>query len=230
MKSINGRRTEFSLGIGTRHVSRRACSIYVFAFACACRIGNIGLELMRAVARAFALEPHYFDQLMDDRSLAGAGTLSTFRLNFYPTRDDPCPVSISDDDQQALSCEEHCDGSVFTILYQHEIGGLQVKMSDGHWLDVPVVPYSLVVNVGKCLERWTNGRLTAVRHRVKLLDDERISIPFFVEPSYSTLIVPLTAAGDKMQYEPITYGRYITESNKQFKEYQRDEIAGAIEH
>lgn len=98
-----------------------------------------------------------------------------------------------------------------------------MKTPDGAWIDVSVVPYGLVVNTGKCLERWANGCLRAVSHRVKLLTMERISVPFFVEACHSTLIVPITAKNEIQKYEPITYAQYITESNKQFKEYQRDE-------
>ena len=177
---------------------------------------------MRAVARAFDLDATYFDPLLDDRSLGGAGTVSTLRLNFYPKRNDAVPVSLGADDGHPLSCEEHCDGSILTLLYQHEIGGLQVKTPDGAWTDVPVVPYGLVVNTGKCLERWTNGCFRAVSHRVKLLTEERISVPFFVEACHSTLIAPIvTGNTETSKYEPITYAQYITASNKQFKEYQR---------
>jgi isopenicillin N synthase-like dioxygenase len=178
---------------------------------------------MRAVARSFDLDSSYFDTLFDDRSLGGCGTVATLRLNFYPQNENQTPVSIGVDDGQPLSCEAHCDGSVLTILYQHEVGGLQVKMEDGTWFDVPVVPYGLVVNTGKCLERWTNGCFKAISHRVKLLKEERLSVPFFLEPCYSTLIIPLPTAGGQPKYEPIKYGEYIIESNKQFKEYQRDE-------
>jgi isopenicillin N synthase-like dioxygenase len=177
---------------------------------------------MRAVARSFNLDASYFDTLLDDRPLGGAGTVSTLRFNFYPLRENLVPVSVGADNGQPLSCEEHCDGCVLTLLYQHEVAGLQVKMEDGTWLDVPAVPYGLVVNTGKCLERWTNGILKAINHRVKLLKEERFSVPFFLEPSYLTLITPLPTADDHPKYLPITYGEYITESNKQFKEYQRD--------
>lgn len=178
---------------------------------------------MQAVARSFNLDESYFDTLLDDRALGGAGTISTLRLNFYPQNDNQIPAAIGNDDGQPLSCEAHCDGSVLTILYQHKVGGLQVKMEDGTWLDVPVVPYGLVINTGKCLERWTNGCFKAISHRVKLLNEERLSVPFFFEPCHSTLITPILTINDQPIYQPITYGEYITESNKQFKEYQRDE-------
>ena len=180
-------------------------------------VGRVSIQLMRAIARSFDLDEFYFDSLLDDRSLGGCGTVSTFRLNYYPHNENQTPVSIGVDDGQLLSCEAHCDGSILTLLYQHEVGGLQVKMDDGTWIDVPVLPSSLVVNTGKCLERWTNGLFKA-----KLLKEDRLSIPFFVEPSYSTLIQPLPTITNEPIYEPIIYGEYIKESMQQFKEYQRD--------
>lgn len=68
---------------------------------------------------------------------------------------------------------------ILTLLYQCEVRGLQVKMKDGTWLDVPLVSYDFVMNTGRCLERWTNGCLKAINHRVKLLREERLSVPFF---------------------------------------------------
>ncbi|CAF3804839.1 unnamed protein product [Rotaria sordida] len=59
---------------------------------------HISLELLRAVARAFDLDASYFDKFLDDRSSGGAGTVSTFRLNYYPQLDNPTPVSIGADD------------------------------------------------------------------------------------------------------------------------------------
>ncbi|UJR06598.1 hypothetical protein I4U23_010882 [Adineta vaga] len=123
-------------------------------------------------------------------------------------------------DDAPLSCEEHCDGCLLTLLYQHEVGGLQIQLANDTWADVPVVPYALVVNTGKCLERWTNDCLKAINHRVKLLKEERLSISFFLEPSFATPIVSLTNVNDPPKYEPIIYGEYITESKKRFTEYQ----------
>ncbi len=77
------------------------------------------------------------------------------------------------------------------------------------------------MNTGECLEQWTNGCSKAMKHRVKLLKEEHLSIPFFLESSNSNMIVPLPTAGGTPKYEPITYRQFITESNKKFKEYQR---------
>ena len=178
---------------------------------------------MRAIALAFGMEQSYFSKLLDDQSLGDAGTLSTLRFNFYPVLGNSTPVSVGADDDKPLSCEEHYDKGILTILYQYQVSGLQIKIEDETWIDVPVLPYSFVVNTGKCLERWTNGCLKAAFHRVKFLKEERLSIPFFLEGCYSTPIVPLATVDEQSKYEPIDYGQYILQANKQVKEYQRDD-------
>ena len=74
--------------------------------------------------RAFDLDASYFSRLLDDQPLGGAGTITTLRLSFHPQQENPRPVSVSADDQQVLSSEEHCHGSIF-ILYSTKI-----KLSD----------------------------------------------------------------------------------------------------
>lgn len=177
---------------------------------------------MRCLSRSLELDQFYFDQLLDDRSEGGCGTVSTLRFNYYPFNQNQKAVSIDVDDGQELSCESHCDGSILTILYQHQVGGLQVQMKDKTWIDVPVLPHAFLINTGKCLQRWTNDHFKAINHRVKLLNQQRISIPFFLEPSFSTIIQPIITNNQQPLYQPITYGEYITQNNKSFKEYQRD--------
>jgi isopenicillin N synthase-like dioxygenase len=187
---------------------------------------RVSILIMRAIALAFYLDEHYFDKLIDDTMNGGAGTLSALRFNFYPKRDDSIPTLIGDD-EQPLSCETHCDNVIITILYQHQVGGLQVQLDNPkQWLNVDVVPYAFVVNTGRCLERFTNGILKAINHRVTLLKEERLSIPFFLGACHTTPIVALTTSLSKQnpqKYEPINYGPYIMKAIQQFKEYRRNE-------
>ncbi|CAF4074808.1 unnamed protein product [Rotaria magnacalcarata] len=187
---------------------------------------RLAMSIMQAIALAFGLDENYFDQLIDDTMKGGAGTLSALRLNFYPLRDDSMPVLMGDDGQ-SLSCETHCDNVILTILYQHQVGGLQVQLDEPkRWLNVDVVPYTFVVNTGRCLERLTNGLLKAINHRVTLLDEERLSIPFFLGACHTTPIVALPTSisiENPPKYEPIEYGPYIMKAIQQFKEYRRND-------
>ncbi|KAL1328953.1 hypothetical protein HN51_046127 [Arachis hypogaea] len=75
----------------------------------------------------------------------------------------------------------HTDMSCITILYQDEIGGLQVKTNDGEWIDIKPSEGTLVVNIGDMLQAWSNDKLRSSEHRVVLKQPcvNRFSLAFF---------------------------------------------------
>lgn len=77
------------------------------------------------------------------------------------------------------------DTGFFTLLIQDQ-PGLQVQLHDGRWVDVPVLPGTLVVNFGRQLADLTRGLLEATTHRVNtaLVDERRVSVPYFLVPSF----------------------------------------------
>ena len=53
-------------------------------------------------------------------------------------------------------------GSI-TLLFQDPSGGLQVKRSDGGYIDVPYMPDAVLVNLGVLMQQWTaDGYVAAV--------------------------------------------------------------------
>ena len=124
-------------------------------------------------------------------------------------------------DGTKLSCEIHTDGAVLTILYQPAVGGLQVETPSGEWIEIPPTPYEFVVNTGLCMQRISNDRFRAANHRVRKIDQERLSVPFFVELGIQTAFESFPSADQELMYPPTTYGDYIMDSNKRFVEYQR---------
>jgi len=70
----------------------------------------------------------------------------------------------------------HCDGSGFTILWQDDLGGLEIKnksASDRRAAD----RRTFVINIGNILQRWSNG---ASRDRASVINrygKDRYSIP-----------------------------------------------------
>eukprot|EP00455_Lapot_gusevi_P006568 TRINITY_DN1279_c0_g2_i2.p1 TRINITY_DN1279_c0_g2~~TRINITY_DN1279_c0_g2_i2.p1 ORF type:complete len:384 (-),score=92.08 TRINITY_DN1279_c0_g2_i2:162-1253(-) len=203
---------------------------------------DLARRLMRALAVALGQPVHFFDQLnMFEK------TLTTLRFNHYFQTLEASPVvvtavphndatpdsgnidRVTEEELKAeprLSCETHVDSVFLTILYQDTVGGLQVYARDGSWLDVPAnIPDSFVVNLGFAMQRWTNDRYIATKHRVVHISaPERVSIPFFFEGRHDTLIDPAALQPHvPPRYDPICYGPYIAESVKRFREYQREE-------
>jgi len=156
-----------------------------------------------------------------DKAFVRPKTLSTLRFNFYPKQDKP--VEISEQDGVALGCETHVDSGIMTILYQDKKGGLQVQNRHTlEWHDVPHDPNAYVVNSGLALEYLTNGKMKATNHRVLFNQEERISIPFFFEPSYDFKLDPkYLEIKEEHKYDIDNYEDFLTNSLKKFVEYDR---------
>ena len=116
---------------------------------------RLGHALMGGLALGLGLPPHYFAEH------GTADPLILLRLFNYPSR--PVPA-----DSDALwGVGEHTDYGLLTMLWQDEVGGLQVKTDTG-WIDAPPLPGSFVCNIGDMLDRMTGGRWRSVPHRVAI--------------------------------------------------------------
>ncbi|EEF50529.1 gibberellin 20-oxidase-like protein [Ricinus communis] len=74
----------------------------------------------------------------------------------------------------------HTDMSCITIVYQDEIGGLQVKSREGKWMDISPCEETLVVNIGDMLQAWSNEKFRSSEHQVVLKQSaNRLSLAFF---------------------------------------------------
>lgn len=117
---------------------------------------------------------------------------------------------------------EHTDYGLLTILAQDGSGGLQVRSGDG-WIDVPPVPGAFVCNIGDMLDRMTGGRYRSTPHRVLATDADRLSFPFFFDPSWDAVVAPLPLDGEPPTDDALTrwdatsvhehqgtYGDYLT--------------------
>eukprot|EP01103_Thecamoeba_quadrilineata_P006094 TRINITY_DN15820_c0_g1_i1.p1 TRINITY_DN15820_c0_g1~~TRINITY_DN15820_c0_g1_i1.p1 ORF type:complete len:317 (-),score=67.94 TRINITY_DN15820_c0_g1_i1:21-971(-) len=174
----------------------------------------LGTRILRGFSLALDLPADYLNQQINH-----ANSLSTFRLNYYPNNSKP--VAVGDDGAQ-LCCEMHTDGGLLTILYQPEVGGLEVKVPEtGKWEEIPPSNDAFVINTGLFMERWTNGLFYAAYHRVRFSPLERISVPFFFEPDAQTLMKALPSTTEPFKFETLNYEQHLTESNKRFTEYAR---------
>ena len=87
---------------------------------------------------------------------------------------------------------EHSDYGLLTILWQDDVGGLQVKTREG-WVDAPPLPRSFVCNIGDMLDRMTGGLYLSTPHRVALNTSgrDRLSMPFFFDPHFEARVRPI---------------------------------------
>ncbi len=78
----------------------------------------------------------------------------------------------------------HTDNSFITMLAREDVPGLAVRLPSGEWLAPPVIPGTLLVNLGNMMKRWSNDRFLSTPHGV--LNDsgtDRYSIAFFYSPN-----------------------------------------------
>ena len=148
-------------------------------------------------------------------------TLSTLRFNYYPNQ--TIPIEISKQDGVVLGCETHVDSGIFTILYQDKKGGLQVQnRKTKKWYNVPYNKNALIVNTGLALQYLSKGKFKATNHRVLWNKSERMSIPFFFEPSYDFKMSQSFLNGYlKVKNKSVIYEKFLNNSLKKFVEYQR---------
>lgn len=101
------------------------------------------------------------------------------RILHYP------PLS-GQEDNGAVRAAAHGDINLLTILVAASSSGLQVQDIGGNWIDVPVDPGMIAVNIGDMLEEATNSYYKSTLHRViNPIGDgnvSRYSIPLFLHP------------------------------------------------
>ena len=147
---------------------------------------RLGHALMRGFALGLQLPEDWFAQH------GTADPLVLLRLFNYPSR----PVPAGSAAQWGVG--EHTDYGLLTMLWQDQVGGLQVRTGDG-WIAVPPLAGSFVCNVGDMLDFMTGGRYRSAPHRVTLNTSgrDRLSIPFFFDPDFDAPVqrLPDTAPG-----------------------------------
>ncbi|KAI4975423.1 hypothetical protein ZWY2020_049030 [Hordeum vulgare] len=129
--------------------------------------------------------------------------------HYYP----PCPEPA-----RVVGSLGHTDPSLFTVLAQDGVGGLQVRLHDGRWADVLPVPGALLLNIGDVLKVVSNDEYESVEHRVviKSCQDARVSIALFFNPSKrreSDLFGPLPellTAGKQQRYRAFTVTEFMS--------------------
>lgn len=173
----------------------------VLAFYDSC--AGLADKLCQALAIALDLPESFFLERHNQHEY-------TLRLLHYPPIEQPLKSG-------QVRAGEHSDYGSFTLLFQDEVGGLEVRTAQGEWIVAPCIPDTIIVNTGDLMERWTNHVFCSTQHRVLIPSDERIkrsrySAAFFCHPNNDTEIACLEScqAPDRPpRYPPITAGDYL---------------------
>lgn len=159
----------------------------------------LGGELMQALSRALGLEEEFLGRFHRH-------PLATFGLNYYP-------ASSAERPSTDIGVGAHCDASSFTVLLQDDVGGLEVRHPQGHWIAAPYVPGAYVVNIGDTLMGWTNGHFVSTYHRVvSRRPVDRYSTTMFMNPDREVTVVPLErfiTADNPRRYESFSNDDYM---------------------
>ncbi|MBM2578097.1 isopenicillin N synthase family oxygenase [Jannaschia sp. Os4] len=132
-------------------------------------------------------------------------------------------------DAQSVNMGAHTDYECLTLLHTRN-PGLQVLTQDGRWIDVPVDPRVLVVNIGDMLEALTGGAFRSTPHRVLNLKPERFSMPYFVAADHDAEIAPLDGLGGPAaaaRYPAFTAGAHLERMLRRDFPYLRARAGGA---
>lgn len=164
-------------------------------------------EAANRICQAFAIALHLPESFFLDRHTHQNHTL---RLLHYPPLEEAPKLG-------QIRAGEHSDYGSFTLLFQDEIGGLEVCTAQGEWITAPYIPGTIIVNTGDLMQRWTNHVFCSTPHRVLIPLDEQVqrsrySIAFFCHPNDDTEISCLETCKEPNHpplYPPISAGDYL---------------------
>jgi isopenicillin N synthase-like dioxygenase len=153
---------------------------------------SLGRRLHRGFSLDLGLEEMFFEDKLD-------APLSGLRLLHYPPLPGGQPRTIP-------GAGEHTDYGNVTILAVDTVGGLQLKTRGGEWIDAPLIPGTLICNIGDCLMRWTNDTYVSTPHRVTVPTQDRYSLAFFLDPNPDAEVVPVIGGNQARERYPAISG------------------------
>jgi isopenicillin N synthase-like dioxygenase len=203
----------------------------------------VGMKLLQAASLGLGLHKDYFLPYFED-------PYWSMRMIRYPPP--LPSVVVDNDSTYEYGVGTHTDYGVFTMILCEDVKDtLQIRpknttsrttttankqISDGHndddiddddeWITVDPIPGGFVCNIGDMLARWTNGIYCSTPHRVlrpsSMSGVDRVSVPFFFDPSYDALIHPIDELVKQSNrppcFEPIIYGDHLlAKTSKNFQ-------------
>lgn len=148
--------------------------------------------------------PSYFSPL---RAKPSANNSTLLRCLFYPPIHHDTDIKLNQ-----IRCGEHSDYGSITLLFQDDVGGLELRNRDGVFVPATPMVGTVLVNIGDTMERWTSDKLTSTKHRVVIPETQmnrekaRMSIAYFMHPDDDCMIKCIDGSN---KYEPITSLDYL---------------------
>lgn len=114
------------------------------------------------------------------------------------------PPLTGNETEGAVRAGAHTDINLLTVLVAASQSGLQVRDISGKWMEVPVDPGMLAINIGDMLQEATDKFYKSTAHQVVNPTDEgrlksRYSIPLFLHPRPDVVLSSRYTAGSFLQ-------------------------------
>lgn len=137
-------------------------------------LNDLSIKLMKLIAICSELPIDFFSSMIDKPT-------SILSLNYYPPIDhniNSSPIysqlNCTSNNKKVICVSEHTDVSLFTIVLQmltdlndKEFGGLEVyDTTTDQYLSVDYIPNSFILNIGDCLQYWSENQFKSAKHRV----------------------------------------------------------------
>jgi isopenicillin N synthase-like dioxygenase len=154
--------------------------------------------MMRAFALGMDLAEDSFLKATDE-------PIARSSIIHYP----PQPADLG---AEQFGVAPHTDYGCLTLLWQDQVGGLEVQTHEGEWVTAHPIENTLVVNVGDLLMRWTNEGFKSTPHRVvNRKGQERYSMVIAWDPNFDTVVDPSVVCQNGAQplYSPVNCGDYV---------------------
>jgi isopenicillin N synthase-like dioxygenase len=105
----------------------------------------------------------------------------TCRFLHYPPQD---PT-----EENLFGQAPHTDNSFMTALARTEVPGLAVRLPSGEWFPPPIIPGTMLINLGNMMRRMSNDKFLSTPHGVlNESGTDRYSIAYFHSPNPDAII------------------------------------------
>lgn len=175
---------------------------------------ELHVNLMRAIALGVGLDEFFFDSFT-------SGADNNLRLLHYPQ----VLKSVFKDNPDQVRAGEHSDYGSVTLLFQDDVGGLEVKTPQETFVRAKPIEGTVVINAGDLLSRWSNDEIKSTNHRVvqppaqegdeSEIYPARYSIAYFCNPNFERTIEALPGTWENLpegkNYPAVNSGDYLVQ-------------------